>query len=1047
MTKALRTLLFGAAMVSAGAMFAQDVPTVEQLWITHEGFDVGDVRSGNYYGGKIYVSNGTDILTIDGSQAAGQQVETYAAIGAPINRGLTIDDAGNIMISAQWAGNPANAAWKLIKAEDKSVSDVTLAFPDGNGIKRSDMLHRAVGNFFSPEGGVFFLTRGNGEGPNCYPVWMQNGEQTVVEYATEVSTTGNNMSYAIPSFENIAELNEDELFNQFYYYSGNSAWDIVYPDADMESGWTTLPQPSEAALATLPAGWVKQTQNGFEVFTLGDKKYIVRMMGDRNWCSNFIIHDTEGNILFHSNYGEGYDNPTATGNTGNGCGLFARKIDDKTVMLGQIFKCGVAANSFAALYKISLPAEIVPEKELYAVGGHQGWDPAAPTVITKGEDGKWTWAITPDIKEFKLSTAKGSWPEFNAGAISVEGGVLTPGEHALVSWTGNSSIATGNWTLAFDLDAMTVNVSGEEVFTAPELYLRGEASEWNCEPEYKMTTDGAVAENGTVKYTWTGAYTGKVKIGNADWSYSFGLATTLANGEYELVRGGEGNEMEADFDKVTFTFLMAKDPTQPSKLTVEGIKYVTRKAYAYALAGSLNNTNNSYDLSFKSTGDAEEADIILINGDGETAATFTIQNIVKGENTYSASLTDVPNGTYKWAVRLISGDVEAENAGIAYEDPEWYGTTYTCYGGVAVIRDPESDAFGYTVVGRSLHGGFKVFDQCGEVVGEYHKNFEEFVNGGSSTMHADALRGYAVFANWNDKGSGLWVIDPLNPETRPWNMILPEGATQEASGAVTYNGVKTASGTPTFAVTGYGEDTKVFTYDEDIYNNLLVRYDLGTENYITAAPTGVFEATRGELASQNVEVVEGIDGGFFVAQKRADGNDANVPVLLYYDKDGNRLWNLPNDVVPNCSGGFAINAQGNIAALTTYEGVRFFVLNWNEGKPELTPWLTYDLPMQGAWSLAWAQVKFDAANNLHMFSRAHSGYKVIVLPGLTQSYTPAKAADVFEVNDGLEGVSVEDTNAAVRYFNLQGIEVAAEDLTPGIYVRRQGNKAVKVTIR
>ena len=33
------------------------------------------------------------------------------------------------------------------------------------------------------------------------------------------------------------------------------------------------------------------------------------------------------------------------------------------------------------------------------------------------------------------------------------------------------------------------------------------------------------------------------------------------------------------------------------------------------------------------------------------------------------------------------------------------------------------------------------------------------------------------------------------------------------------------------------------------------------------------------------------------------------------------------------------------------------------------------------------------------------------------------------------------------FHNLQGIEVAAEDLTPGIYVRRQGNKASKVSIR
>lgn len=102
--------------------------------------------------------------------------------------------------------------------------------------------------------------------------------------------------------------------------------------------------------------------------------------------------------------------------------------------------------------------------------------------------------------------------------------------------------------------------------------------------------------------------------------------------------------------------------------------------------------------------------------------------------------------------------------------------------------------------------------------------------------------------------------------------------------------------------------------------------------------------------------------------------------------------------------------------------------------------------MQGPWSDSWSQIKFDAANNLHMFSRTHSGYKVIVLPGYTQSYTHAKAADSFAISNGLEGVDVNE-EAPVRYYNLQGIEVAAEDLTPGIYVRREGNKASKVSIR
>lgn len=40
----------------------------------------------------------------------------------------------------------------------------------------------------------------------------------------------------------------------------------------------------------------------------------------------------------------------------------------------------------------------------------------------------------------------------------------------------------------------------------------------------------------------------------------------------------------------------------------------------------------------------------------------------------------------------------------------------------------------------------------------------------------------------------------------------------------------------------------------------------------------------------------------------------------------------------------------------------------------------------------------------------------------------------------------EDSDAPVRYFNLQGMEVNADAVTPGIYVTRQGNTVKKVLI-
>lgn len=52
----------------------------------------------------------------------------------------------------------------------------------------------------------------------------------------------------------------------------------------------------------------------------------------------------------------------------------------------------------------------------------------------------------------------------------------------------------------------------------------------------------------------------------------------------------------------------------------------------------------------------------------------------------------------------------------------------------------------------------------------------------------------------------------------------------------------------------------------------------------------------------------------------------------------------------------------------------------------------------------------------------------------------AKAAGIF-------GISADGNNAPAEYYNLQGIRVKAENRVPGIYLKRQGNKIMKVFVR
>ena len=57
-----------------------------------------------------------------------------------------------------------------------------------------------------------------------------------------------------------------------------------------------------------------------------------------------------------------------------------------------------------------------------------------------------------------------------------------------------------------------------------------------------------------------------------------------------------------------------------------------------------------------------------------------------------------------------------------------------------------------------------------------------------------------------------------------------------------------------------------------------------------------------------------------------------------------------------------------------------------------------------------------------------------------------------EDENGLAGIEeiagdLNNANAPVEYFNLQGVRVNAENATPGIYIRRQGSETTKVLVK
>jgi hypothetical protein len=53
----------------------------------------------------------------------------------------------------------------------------------------------------------------------------------------------------------------------------------------------------------------------------------------------------------------------------------------------------------------------------------------------------------------------------------------------------------------------------------------------------------------------------------------------------------------------------------------------------------------------------------------------------------------------------------------------------------------------------------------------------------------------------------------------------------------------------------------------------------------------------------------------------------------------------------------------------------------------------------------------------------------------------------FPGTTGVSSVAVDNSNAPVEYYNLNGVRVNGENLTSGLYIRRQGAKATKVLVK
>ena len=342
MRVSLRNLAICGSLAVAGLAMAQTTPKVTMEWnkfITKDQHcQSTDCRDGSGYGNKIYWSNKADhnVYCYDPTD---ESVTVVANVSGS-SLGISLDDAGNILVNGGWSGANSSKYFFIISAADKTVTTFEANLHDV-AYGRNDFLPRVVGNMLSEDGAIFYLF------PNLATstamIYVQNGVQVDGPFSffnSEVlpKTTADATSLAQPAYT-FAELIEmgDDARNGAAVRQRNQAISVFNYEAP---AWDFLPR------ATSPT---PGSDNGFDVFSLADKKYQVypTLTGAGSYNSTIAIADFEGNVIYEDERG----NLNTAGSNTNSGSITARKVDEHTVEVYTYYP--VPTGAYVAKFKVS----------------------------------------------------------------------------------------------------------------------------------------------------------------------------------------------------------------------------------------------------------------------------------------------------------------------------------------------------------------------------------------------------------------------------------------------------------------------------------------------------------------------------------------------------------------------------------------------------------------------------------------------------------------------------------------------------------------------
>lgn len=191
--------------------------------------------------------------------------------------------------------------------------------------------------------------------------------------------------------------------------------------------------------------------------------------------------------------------------------------------------------------------------------------------------------------------------------------------------------------------------------------------------------------------------------------------------------------------------------------------------------------------------------------------------------------------------------------------------------------------------------------------------------------------------------------------------------------------------------------------------------------------------------------------------------DSFVTAPTLYNVDGTMLMSFADaaDLAPafNCNGCMEFSLDGKdflIYTIADYDrgvGSQVRVARLGEGQTFEGMESAWEIPQNGFGTISDSGTRMfgmnpvlrtDKAGNDAIYlalAKCYNGFGVYRIA--TPNFNPA---DV-ETGAGVNDIIADDSNAPAEYFTPAGISVAADNLTPGLYIVRRGNNVSKTVIR